>query len=196
MGKYQEVEVKYFLCNKEQVLVNINQMGLKHNVENEIQNDSYYIPAHRNFFETEIVSEWLRIRETEINCTLNFKQWLPIGSKEQDYCNEYETVVGDLFALKKIFELLDFKEIVRVCKVRNSWIYDDVEICIDEVENLGTFIELEILHKVEEGQISFIQEKFGKILKSIAAEVGKRDRRGYPYMILEKNKLEERENVF
>lgn len=186
MGKYQEVEVKYFLCNKEQVLENLNQMGLKHNVENEIQNDSYYIPAHRNFFETEIVSEWLRIRETEINCTLNFKQWLPIGSKEQDYCNEYETVVGDLFALKKIFELLDFKEIVRVCKVRNSWIYDDVEICIDEVENLGTFIELEILHKVEEEQISFIQEKFCKILKSIAAEVGKRDRRGYPYMILKK----------
>ena len=52
MGKYQEVEAKYFLCNKEQVLGNISRMGLKRNIENEIQNDSYYIPAHRNFFET------------------------------------------------------------------------------------------------------------------------------------------------
>lgn len=192
MGKYQEVEAKYFLCNKEQVLGNISRMGLKRNIENEIQNDSYYIPAHRNFFETEIVSEWLRIRETEINCTLNFKQWLPIGAKEQNYCNEYETVVEDVFALKKIFELLDFTEIVRVCKVRNSWIYDDVEICIDEVSNLGTYIELEVLHKVEEVQISHVQERFDMILQYIAAEVGERNRRGYPYMLLEKSKLEER----
>lgn len=192
MGKYQEVEVKYLLCNKEQVLENINQMGLKRNIENQIQNDSYYIPAHRNFFESEIVSEWLRIRETEINCTLNFKQWLPIGAKEQNYCNEYETVVEDVFALKKIFELLNFKEVVRVYKVRNSWIYDDVEICIDEVSNLGTYIELEMLHKVDKGQISLMQERFDMILQYIAADVGERNRRGYPYMLLEKSKSEER----
>ncbi len=192
MGKYQEIEVKYLLYNKEQVLENINQMGLNHNIENQIQNDSYFIPPHRNFFESEIVSEWLRIRETEINCTLNFKQWLPIGAKEQNYCNEYETVVGDVFALKKIFELLDFKEIVRVYKVRNSWIYDDVEICIDEVSNLGTYIELEMLHKVDKGQISLVQERFDMVLQYIAAEVGERNQRGYPYMLLEKSKLEER----
>lgn len=184
MGKNQEVEVKYPLYNKEIVLDKIKQMHLNHNVENEIQNDSYYVPAHRNFLEPDIVSEWLRIRKTNKGCTLNFKQWLPIGAQIQNYCNEYQTEVGDEFALKKIFELLDFKEIVTVNKVRNSWIYDDVEISVDEVENLGIFIELEALHRVEEEKILLMQDKFNMVLQSIGAEVGERDHRGYPYMFI------------
>lgn len=189
MGKYQEVEAKFFLKNKQQVLDRICQLHLEHNVENEKQKDSYYIPAHRDFLESEIISEWLRIRETEKECTLNYKQWVPIGAKIQNQCNEFETVVGDEFALKKIFELLDFKEIVSVQKVRNSWIFDDVEIIVDEVERLGTFIELEVLHRVEEEQIPVMQEHFYMVLQTVGAEVGERDRRGYPYMLLEKNRM-------
>lgn len=196
MSKYQEVEAKYSLHNKEQVLEQISHLQLIHKVVNEVQNDSYYIPAHRNFLEPEIVSEWLRIRTTEKGCSLNFKQWIPIGAKIQNQCNEFETVVDDEYALKRIFELLDFEEIVSVRKVRNSWIFDDVEISIDEVENLGTFIELEALDRVEEDKISLIHEHFHLVLKSLEAETGDRDRRGYPYMLLKKmRKVERNTNV-
>lgn len=188
MRRYQEVEAKYSLLNKKQVLNRINQLNLKQSVQNEIQNDSYYVPTHRNFLEQEIVSEWLRIRVTEKKCTLNFKQWLPIGEKIQNQCNEYETIVEDEFALKKIFQLLDFKEIISVRKVRNSWIFNDIEISIDEVEELGTFIELEAIQRIKEEDIPDMQRRFIDLLQIISAEVGEQNRRGYPYMVLEKSK--------
>ena len=79
MGKYQEVEVKFPLFNREEVLQEIEKLSLQKKLINEVQRDSYYTPFHKDFLESEIVSEWLRVRETENKCSLNFKQWLPIG---------------------------------------------------------------------------------------------------------------------
>jgi predicted adenylyl cyclase CyaB len=133
-----------------------------------------------------IVSEWLRIRETNKECTFNFKQWLPIGAEIQNQCNEYETVIKDAYALKKTLLLLDFREIIVVNKKRNSWIYENVEISIDCVDNLGDFIELEALNVLEESDIERTHRQFDVILETIKAKIGKRDHRGYPYMLLAK----------
>ena len=187
MGKYQEVEVKFPLHNKEAVMQQIRTLGLQEKLKSEIQNDTYYTPHHKNFLEPEIVSEWLRVRETNNKCSLNFKQWLPIGAKIQNQCNEYETVAEDAFALKQILDALDFKKIIVVNKTRNSWVYDDVEISIDYVEDLGAFIELEAVHKVGEEQIGAVHLHFQNILAQIKAEVGDRNHRGYPYLLIEKN---------
>lgn len=188
MGKYQEVEVKYPLLNLETVIREIKRLDIVNNKINEIQKDTYYTPIQRDFLAHDIVSEWLRIRETTKKCTLNFKQWLPIGAKIQNQCNEYETVIDDVYALKKILEALDFKEIIIVNKTRNSWIFENVEISIDNVEGLGTFIELESLNVVEESKIKETHNQFVRILNLIKAETGERDRRGYPYLLLEKIK--------
>lgn len=186
MSKYQEVEVKFPLFNREVVLQEIENLGLQKKVIGEMQCDSYYTPFHKNFLEPEIVSEWFRVRETKNKCSLNFKQWLPIGAKVQNQCNEYETVIDDAYAFKKILKLLDFKEIIVVNKTRNSWIYENVEICVDYVDTLGAFIELEAVNKVREEEIAYVHEQFNKILTYIKAEVGERDHRGYPYLLLEK----------
>lgn len=188
MSKYQEVEAKFPLFNKEVVLQEINKLKLQKKVINEVQCDSYYTPFHKNFLEPEIVSEWFRVRETENKCSLNFKQWLPIGAKVQNQCNEYETAIDDAYALKKILNLLDFREIIVVNKTRNSWIYENVEISIDYVDSLGAFIELEATDKVCEEEIVYVHEHFNKILSYIKARVGERDHRGYPYLLLEKTK--------
>lgn len=193
MGKYQEVEVKFPLYNREEVLKMIQEHGFKENRKNEVQKDTYYTPIHKNFLEPEIVSEWLRVRETNNKSSINFKQWLPIGAKVQNQCNEYETVIEDVCAIKKILDLLDFKEIVVVSKTRNSWIYNDVEISIDCVEDLGVFIELEAIVNVSEEQIVSMHDFFNSILIKIGAKTGARDHRGYPYLLLEK---EERIDVF
>ena len=187
MGKYQEVEMKFPLFNIEAVLQQIEKLGFKKILDDEVQNDSYYTPFHKNFLEFEIVSEWLRLRETKNKCTLNFKQWLPVGAKVQNQCNEYETIIEDVYAAKKIFDLLDFREIIVVNKTRNSWIYENVEVSIDYVDTLGTFIELEATDKVSEDEIAGVHKHFNKILTQLKAEIGERDCRGYPYLVLEKN---------
>ena len=188
MSKYQEVEVKFPLLNRNEVIEEIKKLGLHNKVKDEMQNDSYYTPIHRNFLEPEIVSEWLRVRETKNKCSLNFKQWLPIGAKVQNQCNEYETVIEDTYALKQILNLLNFREIITVNKIRNSWVVDNVEISIDLVDSLGAFIELEAMDRVDEKEIASVHEHFNRILVQIKAQIGERDHRGYPYLLLEKNK--------
>lgn len=188
MAKYQEVEVRYPLLNLEIVLQEIDKLQLEKRKDNEIQSDSYYTPFHKNFLEQNIVSEWFRIRETAHKCSMNFKQWLPIGAEIQNQCNEYETIIEDAFAVKKTLDLLDFRKIIIVNKKRNSWVCDDVEISIDSVENLGDFIELEAIKEISDEQIDLMHQKFDILLNRIHAKVGERDHRGYPYLLIEKKR--------
>lgn len=68
-------------------------------------------------------------------------------------------------------------------KTRSTWMYKEVEVAIDEVKNLGTFIELE-------ATVHHVDPKAGKkdlykVLEDLKAEVGEEDLRGYPYLIWE-----------
>ena len=186
MSKYQEVEAKFELNNYNEVVKKIEQLSLLKIVDNEKQIDTYYTPCHRNFLDFKIVSEWFRVRETSKKSSVNFKQFLPIGAEIQDQCNEYETVISDIIAFKNILALLDFRELIKVDKIRNSWLFNKVEISIDYVDDLGYFIEIEAKEKVEESEIHNMHEYFKEVLSIINADTGERNRRGYPYMLIEK----------
>ena len=185
MGKTQEVEVKYPLLNPNKVLDILDELNAEKKVNNQYQLDIYFTPYHNNFLDNEIVSEWLRIRKTERKNTINFKRWLPIGEKIQTHCDEFEVNISDVETMETIFKSLDFIEIIRVKKIRNSWVINEVEISIDDVEGLGCFIELEATDRVEENDIPTIHEKFKSLLSLMKADIGEQDRRGYPYMIIE-----------
>lgn len=186
--KYQEVEVKFPLYNKNNVVEQIEKLGFEHIKKDKQQCDTYYSPPGRKFYSGEIISEWLRIRE-EINVfSFNFKQWLPIGAKIQNECNEYETIISDAVAMKKILDALGFEIEVIVNKTRNSWMAEDIEISIDEVKGLGCFIELEATSYVKPEDLSMIHKNFYKLLNKIEAKVGERNRVGYPYMLLKQGR--------
>lgn len=178
-NKYTEIELKFPLLNPKELIQKLNKIA-KPEQQNIFQKDIYFVPAHRNFLAKKKVNEWLRIRETKDKITLNYKNWYPDGL----HCKEFETKIEDITALKKIFESLDFKEIVVVEKMRNIWIYKEVEIAIDDVKGLGSFIELEA-----KSNLDFEEAKklLYDILKELKAETGEQDFRGYPYRLLEKN---------
>jgi len=188
MKKHQEVEVKYPLYNSEDVLKSIEIINAKKILNNEHQVDAYFTPYHKNFLDNEIISEWLRIRESDKKCSVNFKRWLPIGEKIQTHCDEFEVSISDVKTMELIFKALDIREIIRVEKTRNSWILNGIEISIDFIEKLGYFIELEAIHEVEEEKIPIVYEKFKNILTQLNADIGKQDRRGYPYLLIDLNK--------
>lgn len=182
--KYQEVEAKYRLLNCEGVIKKLKEMRIDPVGGSEYQKDIYYNSPSRDFLENEIVSEWLRIRETKESCTLNYKLWLPVGAKIQNQCKEFETEVSDSYAVKQILAHLSFEEIAIVEKERRCWKYDGVEISIDEVKGLGSFIELEYCMEVEEDKINNINKVFEDILNLLDAKVSERDRRGYAYALI------------
>jgi len=181
-----EVELKFPLLNLQELIKKLNSIA---NLENEgdYQRDIYYVPTHRNFLNKSPVSEWLRLRETKKRFSLNYKKWHNEDGNKTISCNEFETKIENLKALKKIFKNLNFKEIIVVEKIRSVWLYKDTEIAIDEVKDLGSFIEIEA--KGNFASIEEAKKHIYEILKELGAEVGEQDFEGYPYKILKKKGL-------
>jgi len=179
-----EVEISFPLQNPKEVIEKLKDLGAEEK-ETEYQKDTYYIPSHKNFLEQKPISDWLRIRETKKEATVNFKHWHNDGLKQAVSCDEYQTKVGDAESIKNIFKQLDIKEIIVVEKNRRKWNYKDIEVALDDVTELGSFIELEVI-----GDFSSVREAekyLYEVLKELDAKIGKQDYRGYPYLILEKN---------
>jgi len=180
-----EVEIKYPLLNSEEIIKRLDSIAEKKSTD-ESQRDIYYNAPHRDFTSKDPIAEWLRIRESSRGMSANYKEWHFKDGKAM-YCDEYETGLQDMGAMSRIFKALDFRELVTVSKVRNTWIYKDVEIVVDEIEGLGTFIELEAGGGFE--SIGEARERLFLILKEIKAKVGEQDHRGYPYLLMKKKGL-------
>lgn len=177
-----EIEIKLPLDNPEDVKNFLNKKGRL--VSKDVfQKDTYFIPSHRDFLNVKYPFEWLRLRESYKCVSINYKHFYPENVKKTDYCDEFETKIDNIDAMKKIFQSLDFKEAVIVEKVRTTWIFEEAEIVIDNVKNLGSFIELEATSHFENPKEC--KEFLYRILEKLNAKVGEEDLRGYPFRILE-----------
>ena len=107
------------------------------------QVDTYYEPTYRRFVPENLqedVNEWLRIGKRGNKIILNYKNW-----HENKYCDEYEVEIDDDQNLDKIFKSIGMKELTTVDKTRYMYLYlNKYEIALDDVKDLGYFIEIEI----------------------------------------------------
>ena len=175
-----EIELKFPLLNPKELTEKLKSIA-KLKKENDFQKDTYYNPAHRNFLNKKPISEWLRLRETGKSFFINYKNW----HNEENVaisCDEYETKIEDVEVLKNILESLNFKEIITVEKTRSTWHYKDTEIAIDNVKDLGNFIEIEANGNFE--NIEEAKKHLYEILKELNTELGEQDFEGYPYLLL------------
>lgn len=178
-----EIEIKFPLQNANDVVGFLNKKA-KAGLQNIYQKDTYYSPSHRNFIGYKYPYEWLRLRESAKGASLDYKHFHPENVRKTDYCDEFQTGISNAETLKKILLSLNFKEVIVVEKTRNIWYYKDAEIAIDDVSDLGSFIELELTKKPASSKEG--KEYLYNILKELNAKVGEEDLSGYPYRILEK----------
>ncbi len=184
--KHIEVELKFPLLNHKELIEKLNSIA-KLEKQGDFQKDTYYNPAHRNFLGNKPVSEWLRLRESKKGFTLNYKKWHNEDGNKTVFCDEFETKIENIEAFKKLFESLNFKELIVVEKNRTVWDYKNTEIAIDEVKELGNFIEIEA--NADFNSIEEAKQHLYFILKEIRAEVGEQDFEGYPFLLLKKRGL-------
>lgn len=109
----------------------------------------------------------LRIREQGGQIIFTLKK---NRSNELD-CIEKEIKVSSKETLEDIFELLDYEKTVEVHKKRIKTNYKDYEICLDEVDGLGSYIEVEKMSD-EEGEK--VQNELFDFLQTLG--VSKEDR--------------------
>ena len=187
--KETEVELKYAIKDKEKLL-----KWLKKNAKflyEKKQVDEYFTPAHRNFFDKKAPVEYLRIRKTGEKYSTAYKHWYAMeGAREHSHCDEYETDVEDGEQLRKILMALDFKTLVVVDKHRIAFEYNDFEITIDDVKQVGVVCEIEMNDGYND--VFDAHKKIKELAKKL--DFSEKDRGedlklGYAFLIAKKNGL-------
>jgi adenylate cyclase class 2 len=186
--KNTEVERKFTLTDLDAVRATLAELG-SDQIGTEHQIDTYYNHPGRDFLAGDVVSEWLRVRREHGTdnaaqiASLNFKRWLPLGAVESTHAEEYESTVGTPDTIAALLEALGFTEMVTVNKRRERWGLGEVEVAIDQVEGLGAFVEFEYKG---DGDLDEAQAALTTPIKATEAHLGDRDRRGYPYLLLDR----------
>ncbi len=184
--KYTEVERKYRIADPDLLRARLKETGATGHGQTR-QIDTYYNAPHRDFLSHDIVSEWLRVRDEDGVASLNLKRWLPLGAAEQTHCDEFESTVTDGHAVRQLLAALDFPQLVTVDKTRETWTLNDtVEVAVDTVTGLGSFVEFEYI-----GAATTVEDatlELTRAIDKLNVGLGERDRRGYPYQLLNRQR--------
>lgn len=177
-----EIEIQVNVENSKPLVDFLEKNGKFQSVKRQI--DEYFSPAHRDFLAVRPVAEWLRLRDPEGKYSLNYKNWHFDKSGKSHYCDEFEIKVESIESAKKILSALNFKPLVIVDKLRKIWVYNDFEIAIDSVKNLGDFVEIEYIGEDKEVNPEKITREMVDFLKKVGCGKITRNYVGYPFLML------------
>lgn len=123
----------------------------------------------------------LRIRQTNDRIEFNLKQ---DRANELD-CLEYELTVSAREPLEHMLQLLGYQPAIQVKKTRQRAHYQTMDICLDQVDDLGVFIELE---QQTDAPGPAVQAALFAFLQTLGVGLEDRVTKGYDTMLKEKRK--------
>jgi adenylate cyclase class 2 len=138
--RVREIELKYWVENLEALLVALKSRGIELS-EPVFQDDQAYAPAGWQFGDSKLGVSFLRLRTVQGRHYFTLKQ--PAGSAQD--CLEFETQVTDRQAMHQAALHMGYRPTVRITKTRRTATLEDCSLCIDEVNGVGEFLELERL---------------------------------------------------
>ncbi len=168
-----EVEIKIKAYNPEAVKKKIAELGGKF-LALEKQVDIYFNHPGRDFGETD---EALRLRQVNGRVELTYK-----GRKIDNITKSREEItveVDDLELAKNILVKLGFSPVREVVKEREVYTLGDYLVMVDNVEKLGTYVEIE---KKSEG---YTAEELLKFVESLSLNPKEVERKSYLELLLE-----------
>ena len=148
------------------------------------QVDEYFSPDHGDYMSVRPVNEWLRLREANGRFSLDYKLWHRDKNGQSEFCDEIETGIDSIEQARKILQALHFHSIATVDKVRSAWIYEEYEVAIDEVKDLGIFVEVEYIGKDINIDAQKVVSEMIAFLKSTACGKIAKANTGYPMLLL------------
>jgi len=147
-----EIERKYRAGDFGAVKTHIVSRGFKHAAAGRLS-DIYYIPKFYEGSRTDfdlgdgVGNIRLRHDKDAKSYVLDLK-YISADPTKAGIITEHECLLqgAESFAqAAKIIDLLGYKELCVIDKMREVYKSDDMKICLDEVADLGNFIELEII---------------------------------------------------
>lgn len=114
-------------------------IGLKHTV------DEYYYDPKRKTLKPDKnnqLSHCLRLRKKNKEYYITYKDDVFQNGKWL-YSNEYETKIESIKILKQIFKKLGLKKFIEINNKKEIYLTDKYEIALENVKDLGLFLEVE-----------------------------------------------------
>lgn len=179
-----EIELKFKIeaGEKEKILNNLEKIGCLL-CEKNIQVDCVYY--NENNVDNLINDGTVTIRTRIIN---NSKMLLSLKKRGSEiyFCKEIEFYVEKSEKIEDFLNILGFAKVIEFKKIRKELKYDDFNICIDFIENVGDYIEIELLTKEENCEL--FRNKILQFANDIGLAECNIEHRYYPQIILEEKK--------
>lgn len=107
-------------------------------------------------------SIWLRVRtENDSKSIFTLKQQHKSGLDSI----EHETIIEDADEMSRIISLLGYELYSDLTKTRQKAMCNGIEICLDDVDNLGVFIEAEKLIDIDADDDGVVEELWSELTK-------------------------------
>ncbi len=145
----REIEIKAKVLNSAGLLPKLETLGCVLS-EPVTQEDVVYAERVGSLEEFLTNSVFLRIRESAKGVVFTLKYNPDRQGDPNVMPIEHECTVSSRSELEAMLPFLGFTPMVTVKKTRRTGQYKDWEICVDEVDELGTFIEVEQMMEHDE----------------------------------------------
>jgi adenylate cyclase class 2 len=160
----REVEVKFTISNPAAATSALAARNIIL-AEPIFQDDQAFAPVGWSFGDSKLGVTFLRLR------TVDGRHWFTLkepGANAQD-CLEHETEVLDRAQMHQAILRMGYWATVRVAKFRRTGRHGEVSLCLDEVEGVGTFLELERMVP-DDAPAAVVQEELAAFVASLGIE--------------------------
>ena len=151
-----EIEAKIKVATLEPIENKLKKLNADF-IQSVRQVDTYFMDTHKQLRKDDC---GLRIRqeiaEGQTTAKITFKG--PRTDSKFKSRSEYETGIDDIEMMENIFESLGYHKRLTFEKKRTVWSLDACEVCLDELPQLGCFVEVE---GPDEDVISAVLKKLG-----------------------------------
>lgn len=167
----REIEAKARVSNTKLLINNSNKLGIYFG-KTIIQEDAIFEP---DIPKVDLNWNIFRIRKQEgkIIFTMKYK-----ASKSSNDNYELETLIDNPQTVTHMLKRLGYPPSLNIRKKRRTAKYKNIEICLDEVDNLGNYIEVEKMCK-NDANVEYVQSELWDVLLRLGVKPKDRVYKGY-----------------
>ncbi len=127
-----------------------------------------------------------RIRNKNGQATMTYKIDYFDDDKQWIYSDEFETSIGDFDTTLKIIKLLGLEVLVTIENTKHTFITNKYEIVLEDVKDLGLYMEVEYLDANDKRDASLIKKEIWDFLTSLGINISEESNLGKPELMLRK----------
>ncbi|MCI0561617.1 MAG: class IV adenylate cyclase [Nitrososphaera sp.] len=176
----REIELKVELADIESALARLRDRGA-HLGDPITQSDAIFLPRNIDFSSIPKGTPVLRIRRENSHSRLTLKK----STTDELDCIEVESKIDSPDSLSEILRQLGYYEAIAVNKTRVQGTLAEYHICVDVVEGLGNYLELELKADDDADSVQ-IRERMRRFLYELQLNTGPEESIGYDTLLFRK----------